>query len=118
MHRLERQLCEVVRLQCRGRRSRIPEAGRDLVEAFGRLAEARSWHANGPNPISFAEIESWCRLMRVPLQPVHITILRAMDAVWIEEFYKKREAAPEGQKTLPPMSQHPINAALLDAMLG
>lgn len=119
MRRLERQLCETVRKQCRGQRCPVPEAGRDLAQAFGQMASARAWHANGPNPIGFHEIEAWCRLMRVPLKPEHVAIIRAMDNVWIEEFYKKRDqGAGEGMKTLPPISQQPLTAALFDAMMG
>lgn len=118
MKRLERQLCLVVRQQMRGQACAIPEAGRDLARAFGQLSEARSWHAHGPNPISFPEIEAWCRLMGVPLGPVHVGILRAMDRAWTDSFHDIARGTPEGVKTLPPVSGQPLSAALFDIATG
>jgi hypothetical protein len=58
----------------------VPEAGALLWDAFLQLDAARTFHAAGPNPIGFAEIEAWARLMRMPLEPHHVRALRTMDA--------------------------------------
>lgn len=118
MRRLERQLCEAIRRASHGQRGRVPAAGRELLSVFGSLSAARSWHANGPNPIAFAEIQAWCALMRVPLPAAHVAIIRAMDQAWTEEFYKIRDAGNGDQKTLPPISKAPLTAALFDVAAG
>lgn len=42
----------------------------------------------------------------------------ALDEVWLKHIMQRSNTAPEGVKTLPPISQHPISAALLDVMMG
>lgn len=119
MHRLERQLCEVVGKKVMGQKCRVPEAGRDLMQAFMRLSHSRSFSAHAPNPISFCEIEAWSRLMHVPLRPIDVAIISAMDGAFINAWCRKRDMGQaEGVKTLPPVSQQPLNAALLDAVMG
>lgn len=119
MRRLEEQLCTVIRKRVLGQRCRVPDAGADLMQVFRRLSHARSFGAHGPNPISFTDIDAWCRLMRVPLQPAHVAIICAMDRAFMEAWCSKRDAGQaDGAKTLPPISQQPLNAALLDAVMG
>lgn len=62
---------------------RIPEAGRVLWQAFVALSRSRSYGGMGPNPISFGEMEAWCRLMRMPLEPHHVEIICALDQAWL-----------------------------------
>ncbi|WP_323009838.1 hypothetical protein [Paracoccus sp. (in: a-proteobacteria)] len=114
--RLSRQLCGAVTAALSGERVRPPEAGRPLWNAFQRLNATRSYHMAGPNPISFAEIDAFARLMRLPLEPWHITILMDMDAAWLAGAQKAK--VPEGVKTLPPVSKHGISAALFDLVTG
>lgn len=114
--RLSRQLCAAVTAALSGARVRPPEAGRPLWNAFQRLNATRTYHMAGPNPISFAEVEAFARLMRLPLEPWHVTILMDMDAAWLAGA--QRAKVPEGVKTLPPVSQQPLSAALLDVVMG
>lgn len=114
--RLSRQLCAAVTAALRGDRVKPPEAGLPLWNAFQRLNTTRTYHMAGPNPISFAEVDAYCRLMRQPLEPRHVEVLLAMDQVWLEHAYAKTRQPPEGVKTLPAVSNHPISAALLDTM--
>ena len=122
MNRLERLLCEYIRRGFVGEKALPPEGGVILVEVFAELSVTRSWHANGPDPISFAEIEAWCRLMRVPLSPRHVRIILAMDKTWCNSFYEKKSRTSNADGTAapasPPISQHPLTVELLDAMLG
>ena len=115
--RLSRQLCAAVTAALSGARVRPPEAGRPLWNAFQRLNATRTYHMAGPNPISFAEIEAFARLMRLPLEPWHVTILMDMDAAWLTQA-TARAKVPEGVKALPPISKQPLNAALLDVVMG
>ncbi len=118
MDRLKHQLCAALTARLAGRKVPIPEAGRPLLDAFNALSRARSYNAAGPNPISWADMQAWCRLARIPFQPRHIEIIMALDQVWLDDAWRTDKQAPEGVKTLPPVSQQPISAALLDAMFG
>ncbi len=117
MTRLERQLCAAVRASLSGGKMRPPEAGLPLWNAFRQLSSTRSYHMAGPNPLQPSEIEAFCRMMRLPLEPRHLRILLAMDQAWLGHAYAKAKA-PDGMKTLPPVSRHPISAALMDAVFG
>lgn len=118
VRRLQTQLCAAVRASVQGEASRPPEAGVLLWNAFHRLSAQRTFHAVGPNPIQPADIVAFCTLTRLPLPAHHVAIILAMDAAWLDMVHRRTRAAPEGVKTLPPVSKHPISAALLDAVLG
>ena len=49
-----------------------------LFDAFMELHTARS-SGFTPNPVSYQEIESWCRLNRVEISPHEVRILRNLD---------------------------------------
>lgn len=117
MRRLKQQLCAAVKASMTGGKAKAPDAGRDLWNAFQRLSQTRTYHMAGPNPIQPSEIVAWCQLMRMPLMPWHIEILLAMDSAWLDRAYA-RTKAPEGVKTLPPISKHSLSAGLLDAIMG
>lgn len=117
MHRLKQQLCAAVRESLAGRRGRPPEAGRDLWDAFQGLSATRTYHPAGPNPIQPSEIAAWCRLMRLPLAPHHVDILLAMDQALLDHTYAAARA-PEGVRTLPPVSEHPLTLGAFDAVFG
>lgn len=116
MRRLERILCATLKAQLDGKKPRPPDAGMALMQVFGQLSAARSWHPHGPNPISFMDIEAYCRLMRLPLRPEHISIIQSLDHIWTEDYYQKRD---KGQGISAPMvSNTPLSAGLFDAMTG
>ncbi|RWR29529.1 hypothetical protein D2T31_10765 [Sinirhodobacter populi] len=117
MVHLQRQLCAALRTQLRGGKVLPPEAGLPLWDAFLDLSGSRTYHAAGPNPIQMTEIAAYCRMMRLPLEPRHVSILMAMDGAWLDHAYSGAKT-PEGVKALPPVSTRPISAALLDAVLG
>lgn len=97
---------------------RIPAGGDLLWRWFMDLHRSRTLHAAGPNPIAYAEIVAYAALMRWPIEPRHVMILRAMDQTYLEASMKPQAAAPEGVKTLPPISSAPVTAGLVDAMFG
>ncbi len=88
-----------------------------LWGAFQSLCRTRTYNPHGPNPIAYAEIDAWCRLQRVPLEPAHVRILVAMDEAWLGHAFARKNA-PDGVKTLPALSKQAISPALLDAMMG
>lgn len=116
MHRLERLLCEALKAELAGRKHRRPDAGTGLRQVFIQLSAARSYHAHGPNPISFPEIEAYCRLMRLPLRPEHVGIIQSLDRVWMADFYHRRDGGD--RKAAPPVASAPINRDMFDAMFG
>lgn len=118
MGRLQRQIVAALRAQLAGGRSQPPEAGIIYWNAFAALSRQRSWHAHGPNPISFCEIETWCRVMRVPLEPRHVQIITAMDAAWMDHAIAGLNSHAKGDKGIPKGKQPPLTAGMFDAMFG
>lgn len=117
LDQLERALCAAVKDRLAGGKTRPPEPGLLLWNVFQTLSAGRTYHAAGPNPIQFGEIEAFCRLKNLPLRPHHVETLQAMDAAWLGHAFSRRPAPP-GVKVLPPVSKQPLNAALLDVVMG
>lgn len=115
MTRLGKALQDALTAHLQGGPARPPEAGFPLWLAFLSLSRTRRHHWGGPEPISFAEIEAYCRLMRTPFDPHHVEILMAMDHTWMTWA---NDRPPEGVKTLPQRSAQGLSAALFDAMTG
>lgn len=112
---MEKLVLAALRAQMAGKVIQPPVGAGLLWGAFNRLSKQRSWHANGPNPITFAEIEAYCRVMRLPLEPRHISILLAMDAVWLDGALS-RLRSKFIEKELSP--RQGITTSLWDAMFS
>lgn len=101
----------------------VPEAGVLLWNLFMEISASRTYHAAGPHPISFAEIEAYASLNRWPLHPHHVAIIRAMDDAWLEHTYRKMQAGT-GDKDSNTFDSarysnaQPITAAGFDAVFG
>lgn len=117
MERLKAQLCAAVERALKGQTTRPPEAGRLLWKAFLELSGTRTYSMAGPNPIQPSEVLAWCRLKAIPLEPRHVEIIFAMDRVWLDRGTAKA-SSPSDVPILPPISQQPLTAALLDAVMG
>lgn len=96
----------------------IPPGGSLFWKWFMDLSRRRSYHASGPNAIDDAQILAYRSNHRIPMEPRHIDVLKAMDDAFLEAVYAKRATAPEGAKTLPPISKRALSAGLFDAMMG
>ncbi|CUX15431.1 MULTISPECIES: hypothetical protein [Agrobacterium] len=121
MSNLADHLCAELKRQLEARSPvapRIPTGGELLFRWFLDLHQARTYHAAGPNPISHAEILAYTQLMRWPIEPRHVSILRAMDRTYLECQSLRKNDAPEGVKNLPPISSAPLTAGLVDAIFG
>ncbi|MDO5643705.1 MAG: hypothetical protein Q4G26_15140, partial [Paracoccus sp. (in: a-proteobacteria)] len=88
------------------------------IEAFADLSRARSIGPNGPNPISWADLEAYARITRQHWEPRHYQIVMALDRVWLDHVHAERGKDRPDVKTLPPISTHPLTAQLLDVMMG
>lgn len=104
-------LCGALEAELRGEKKARPEGWDVIWGAFQRLSLTRSYGPTGPVPITFTEVDAYCRLMRMPLEPRHVDLLMEMDRVWIGHFYSGRGA--NGGK---PGAD--ISAAAFDAFLG
>lgn len=100
----------------------VPEAGVLLWNLFMEISASRTYHAAGPNPISYAEVEAYARLHRWPLQSHHVAIIRAMDDAWLEHTYRKMQAGNchDGNTfdSARYANAQPITAAGFDAVFG
>ncbi|MBN8998072.1 MAG: hypothetical protein J0H54_01430 [Rhizobiales bacterium] len=73
-----------------GDRIDLPAGWQPLWRAFLELHSTRGEGFAGPVPISFAEIEAYVRLMRLPLEPRHIAVIRAIDNAWMDHISAAR----------------------------
>jgi hypothetical protein len=90
-------LCEALKLSLRtGKRPTLPAGGDLLWSWFLELHATRSYGPNGPNAISFVEIGAYLELLRIPAQPHHIQIVRAMDAAYMEHAFAGKGGATSG----------------------
>jgi hypothetical protein len=64
----------------------IPSTLKPLWWTFLALHGARSGNGMGINPISFTEIDAWCRLSRVTLDPWEVDVIRLLDNAYLESI--------------------------------
>lgn len=115
--RLRGQLADSIRRIMHKEACPVPEAGRDAWDWFLDLHATRTSGFAAPNAISYAEIDAYARLHRLPLQPHHVALIRAMDEAWMHEARKqaqKHKGPPDGHRQ---RSDQPLNVGLLDAIL-
>lgn len=118
MNALSRQLCAAVRAGIAGEKIRPPEAGIVLWNAFQRLSASRTYHAAGPNPLQPSEIEAFCRVTHLPLEPRHIVVILNMDQAWLEAVHSAQAQRVGGQKALPQVSKHALTPTMFDVAFG
>ena len=118
MARLEKVLCATLEALLAGRKSRLPDAGLDILDAFLALHRARTYHANGPNPITWEAMAAWSQMMRRPLPPHHARIIMALDNVWMKDAARRMGTQETGRQAAPMVSATPLSAGLFDAMTG
>lgn len=96
---------------------RLPAGSELLWRWFAALNRGRTVGVTGLDPLQYSQIEAYARLSRWPIQPHHVAIIMTMDATYLR-FHARRQSNSESVKTLPPVSQVPLSAGLLDAMFG
>ena len=113
MSRIQRQLVEAMQAHlATGVAPAVPDAGRDLWAIYIGIARSRTYHAAGPNPIAYAEIEAYCRLYRWPLEPHHVDVLVAMDRAWLDAAAERMAGGGASRAALP------MTPGLFDAVFG
>lgn len=110
-----RLVIEVVEASAAGRLVAVPEACRLLWRWFTDLSATRTYHAAGPNPISYTEIVAYADATRTPLRAEDVAAIRRIDDAWIGATYRTRTSVT---KTLPLDKGQPLTAAAFDAVWG
>lgn len=115
---LSKLMAEAVRRSLADNRMPPIPAGGDLLwRWFCDLSAARSFHAYGPNPISWSDIRAYMAVSRWPIEPHHIAILLAMDRAYLE-FDLAERRAPVSSADNFRRSGRPLSTTLFDAMFG
>lgn len=96
----------------------LPEAGKLIWQWFVDLHRARSWHMNGPNPISYQEIAAYGRIMCWNMLPYEVEAIRRLDQVFVNHFHDQQRIDNSGVKKLPPAPKGEMTPALFDAVFG
>ena len=58
--------------------------------AFLEVSRARLTGPGGPLALQWQDLESWRRLMGLCLTPYEVSVLTALDDVWMRTFYGNR----------------------------
>ena len=113
---LEKLLCVELRRNLeKGGRPRLPAGGDLLWRWFLDLNASRGWGETGPAAITHAEIAAYAGLMRWPIEPRHVEILRAMDSTFMDYCRQERARALGNDRTVQPID---MTAGRFDAMFG
>lgn len=59
-----------------------PESLHYLMTWFDQLAGGRAEGLNGPQPITWPDMQAWAQLLQIPLQPWQAGVLRQLDSLW------------------------------------
>lgn len=112
---MKHRLAKALEAHLAGAPLRVAEPDRLLWHWFADLSRTRTYHAAGPHPISYAEIEAYARLMQWPLEPRHVALIRELDAVWIDRA-RKQQPAPSDGRLYAPKGGASISPSTFDAM--
>jgi hypothetical protein len=121
MSYIANQLSEALRRNLAGAKPVVPESGVLLWNLFMETSASRTYHAAGPNPIAYAEIEAFARLHRWPLQPHHVAIIRSMDDAWLAHAYRNTQGGDQAGETFDgrrAAKAPTLTAAGFDAVFG
>lgn len=61
----------------------FPDRYGHIWSAFTEIHAGRSYSANGPNPLSWTDIDAWNRLFSQDLKDWEIRAIKALDLVWL-----------------------------------
>lgn len=116
MKRLEKTLCAALEALLAGKKTRLPDTGHEILDAFLALSRARTYHANGPNSVTWEAMAAYAGLMRRPIPPHQVQIIMALDDVWMR--HASRQMGKEGTPTMGEIADKPMTPQLFDALFG
>jgi hypothetical protein len=64
----------------------FPDRCEHVWQAFLALHSGRSYSANGPNPLSWADIKAWDDLLSVGLKDWEVRAIKALDLLWMRRM--------------------------------
>lgn len=81
----------------------LPPLGVPVWNYFCDLSRARQSNGFGPQPYTYSEIQAYCNLNGITLQPWELDLLKAIDQVALKIMHKQNQAAeaankPKGKK--------------------
>ena len=85
-----------------------------LWTAYLRLRRRTGYGAHGPIPVSLFEIDAFCRRSGIVLVPWEISLIEAIDDIWLEATKPKTIPKPQEQT----ISIRPMTPTLFDAVFG
>jgi hypothetical protein len=62
----------------------FPDRTAHIWQAFVDLHSGRSYSANGPNPLTWSDMQAWAALMGLDLKEWEIRVIKALDGVWLQ----------------------------------
>lgn len=75
----------------------IPYCVRHVWGWFWELHSSRTSSMNGPEPLSYQEINAWDSLKKVELRPIELDIIKQLDTVFMGHVNKKiRQKSKQG----------------------
>jgi hypothetical protein len=69
----------------------FPDRYGHIWQAFLDLHTGRSYSANGPNPLSWADMRAWDDLMHVGLKEWEVRAIKALDLLWLRLIGEDRD---------------------------
>ena len=87
-----------------GQPMRLPDGAGIIWDAFVALSRTRT----APQAISYRDVQAYCDLMRVPLEPHHVRTIMELDDIWLSWATKPQK--PE--KPLPKLSVAAFDARI------
>ncbi|WP_445177268.1 phage tail assembly chaperone [Rhizobium leguminosarum] len=97
--------------QLKGKKPRIPVAGRHVWEWFWKMDRTREGTGYGINPLQPTQIEAWMRLRRIVPQAWHLDAIDKMDATRMRVYFEKKDDKEPEQ-----VSSRPLTSRLFDAL--
>lgn len=71
----------------------VPPQAEHVFLWFRDLSARRAQGFDGPQPISYADIDVWSRLTRTAIRPEEVRLLTSMDDAYLAELSRVRELA-------------------------
>jgi len=66
--------------------TRIPKELAGIYSDFNEISRRRTFSENGPNPISFVEIEAWSNLVGTRVSQFRLDLFCKLDGIWLRAY--------------------------------
>ena len=69
----------------------FPDVASHLWTVFTEIHDGRTYGMSGPNPLSYNDISSWCKLSGIDLQYWEVQIIKSLDSVYIKTMNEEAD---------------------------